>query len=108
MPELDEFLLDLFALEGDAEGQLDWLLRYRPVDMDGSEWDRGVSQVRHGSGCCACRTPAADCWCLHLGAEISSSPASWPRHHPTATPSSGPGAAPALTTVPLTPPLRRR
>ena len=50
VPPLEAFLLDLFALEGDAEAQLDYAARYRPAGMGLGDWDRGVSQVRRGGG----------------------------------------------------------
>lgn len=43
-------LLDLFALEEDPEGQLDYLAAFRPPEMAQGDWDRGVSQVGGAGG----------------------------------------------------------
>ncbi|KIY94328.1 type I polyketide synthase [Monoraphidium neglectum] len=45
LPPLEGVLLDLFALEGDPEAQLDYLAQYRPPSVTPGDWDRGVSQV---------------------------------------------------------------
>ena len=72
VPPLDEFLLDLFALEGDADAQLDWLARYRPPRMDASEWDRGVSQVR---GCSRQGSSnSVSCWLASLWRKAAATP----------------------------------
>jgi hypothetical protein len=46
LPELDEFMLQMYALEGDPAAQLDALALYKPRAMSGPDWDRAVGKVR--------------------------------------------------------------
>jgi hypothetical protein len=46
VPPRHVLLQTLFQLEGDPEGQLDYLAQYRPLRMSVADWDRAVSQVR--------------------------------------------------------------
>jgi hypothetical protein len=56
LPELDEFLLQMYALEGDPAAQLDALALYKPGSMSSADWDRAVGKVRGQAGggrhCC--------------------------------------------------------
>jgi hypothetical protein len=50
LPELDEFLLQMYALEGDPAAQLDALALYKPGSMSSADWDRAVGKVRALAG----------------------------------------------------------
>jgi len=45
VPGLDEFLLQMTALEADPEAQLDTIATYKPAGMSQADWDRDVGKV---------------------------------------------------------------
>lgn len=45
LPGLDEFLLQMFALEADPQAQLDLAADYRPAGMTQADWDTEVGKV---------------------------------------------------------------
>jgi len=51
VPDLEMWLLDLFALEDDQEAQLDYVAQFKPPSEPVNDWNRRVSKVRLLLGC---------------------------------------------------------